>query len=146
MWDRILGTLSEKFEVKKFDGAGEKDINVLEDKLGVKLPEELRELLKNTDGLEVEKTRIIRPVKDILEDNERFRSDENILRSFMPFDSLLFFGDSGGAGDLLAYAIIQGEISKTGVYVWDHENDSRTWIAPSIQKLLEWWIDGKIKV
>jgi hypothetical protein len=87
----------------------------------------------------------VRSVKDIEGDNEELRSNERIVNSFMSFDSLFFFGVAGN-GNLFAYGIIKGEIKKTDIFVWDHENDSRTWVAPSLTKLLEWWVEGKITV
>jgi hypothetical protein len=32
------------------------------------------------------------------------------------------------------------------VFVWNHEDDSRTWVAPSLRVYLEWWLTGKIKI
>jgi hypothetical protein len=28
--------------------------------------------------------------------------------------------------------------------VWNHEDDSRTWVAPNLAKYLEWWLTGRI--
>lgn len=51
----------------------------------------------------------------------------------MSFDSLLFFGDNGG-GDQFGFA-------RTGtgmdIFVWDHENDSRMWVASGLGPYLE---------
>jgi hypothetical protein len=30
------------------------------------------------------------------------------------------------------------------IFVWDHETDSRTWVAPRLEEYLEWWLDGRI--
>jgi len=60
----------------------------------------------------------------------------------MPFDALLFFGDAG-TGDLF------GLVPHTGrpdVFAWNHEDDSRTWVAPGLGKYLEWWQNGRIKL
>ncbi len=50
----------------------------------------------------------------------------------MPFDCLLFFAD-GGNGDLFGYSILNGIVQRDDIYVWNHENDSRTWVAPSLK-------------
>jgi hypothetical protein len=63
----------------------------------------------------------------------------------MPFDHLLFFADAGD-GDQFAFGILNGEIRNPDIFVWNHENDSRTWVAPSLDVYLEWWINGKLKV
>ena len=50
----------------------------------------------------------------------------------MPFDNLFFFSDAGN-GDLFCYSILKnGIIEKTDIYVWNHEDDSRTWAAASL--------------
>lgn len=60
----------------------------------------------------------------------------------MPFDPLLFFGDAGN-GDQFAFRLVSGLRDKD-IYVWNHENDSRTWVGPSLSRYLEWWADGRI--
>jgi hypothetical protein len=63
----------------------------------------------------------------------------------MSFNSLLFFADAGN-GDQFAFAIRNGQIRSSDVYVWNHENDSRNWVAPSLEKYLTWWLDGSIEI
>jgi hypothetical protein len=61
----------------------------------------------------------------------------------MPFDSFLFFGDAGN-GDQFAFTICGGIVRRPDVFAWDHENDSRSWVAPSLRSYLDWWLTGKI--
>lgn len=63
----------------------------------------------------------------------------------MPFDSLLFFGDAGN-GDQFAYAVCDGEIRRPDIFVWDHETDSRSRIARSLESYLERTIEGTLEV
>ena len=63
----------------------------------------------------------------------------------MPFDPLLFFGDAGN-GDQFAYAIHEAQVRRNDIFAWDHETDSRTWVAPSLERYLEWWLSGRINV
>ncbi|UPK43655.1 SMI1/KNR4 family protein [Paenibacillus pabuli] len=63
----------------------------------------------------------------------------------MPFDNLIFFGESG-IGDLFAFPVTGDRICRDDVFVWNHENDSRNWVAPSVSKYLEWSLQGKIKI
>ena len=101
--------------------------------LGVELPAELRDLLLDTDGVADEYgTELIWPVERILADNSMFRSTPEFADLYMPFDALLFFGDSGG-GDQWAFTVLAGQVRRPDVFVWDHENDSRTWAAPSLR-------------
>jgi len=64
----------------------------------------------------------------------------------MPFNHLLFFGDAGN-GDQFAFSIhADGKIYRPDVFVWNHEDDSRTWIAPSLKTFFEWWSAGRISL
>nr|WP_329202312.1 MULTISPECIES: SMI1/KNR4 family protein [unclassified Streptomyces] len=57
-----------------------------------------------------------------------------LLRSqlYMPFDALLFFGDNGG-GD--QFAFVQTP-RRPDVFVWEHETDSRRWVAGDLRDYL----------
>ncbi len=57
--------------------------------------------------------------------------------------ALLFFADAGN-GDQFAYSVTGGAIRREDIYVWDHEDDSRRCVAPSLLRYLEWWLSGKI--
>jgi hypothetical protein len=72
-------------------------------------------------------------------DNIEFRTYPDFRELYMPFDGLVFFADAGN-GDQFA-------LSLTGnceVFLWDHENDSRTWVATSVMKYLEGFMAGGI--
>jgi len=59
----------------------------------------------------------------------------------MPFDGIVFFADAGN-GD-------QFGISLSGsqeIYVWNHEDDSRAWVAPTILGYLQEWMTGRLTV
>jgi hypothetical protein len=63
----------------------------------------------------------------------------------MPFDHLLFFADAGN-GDHFAFALHAGVVRRPDVFAWNHEDDSRNWAAPSLEKYLEWWLTGRLKL
>jgi hypothetical protein len=88
---------------------------------------------------------LIWPVERIVEDNLSFRSNAEFKELYMPFDHLLFFADAGN-GDQFAYSINAGVIRKSDIYAWKHEDDSRVWVAPSLKKYLEWWLNDIIKL
>ena len=77
--------------------------------------------------------------------NLKFRNNPNFKKLYMSFDNTLFFGDAGN-GDQFAYPICDGVIRRPDIFVWNHENDSRMWIAPSLQRYLEWWLTGRITI
>src|SRR5258708_11819870 len=113
--------------------------------LGVTLPDELRGLLSESNGVAGEYgLGLVWPVERIEADNLAFRSNVTFRNLYMPFDHLLFFGDAGN-GDQFAYAVLASEVRRADVFAWNHEDDSRTWVAPSLEKYLEWWLSGLIK-
>lgn len=114
--------------------------------LGVRLPTELRSLLQQSNGVSGKYgLALIWPIERIVADNLKFRSDTQLARLYMPFASLLFFADAGN-GDQFAFPIVQSAIDRPDIFAWDHENDSRRWVAPSLQTYLEWWLSGKLKL
>ncbi|HMJ10328.1 MAG TPA: SMI1/KNR4 family protein, partial [Polyangiaceae bacterium] len=64
---------------------------------------------------------------------------------YMSFEPLLFFADAGN-GDQFAFAITGGVVRRPDIFVWHHENDSRAWVAPSLERYLEWWLLGTLKL
>lgn len=110
--------------------------------LGHPLPNDLPQVLAESDGIDGEyDLGLVWNVERIRRDNIKFRTYEDFRDLYMPFHGLVFFGDAGN-GDQFA-------LSLTGnceVYVWDHENDSRTWIAPSVMAYLEGWMTGRITI
>lgn len=121
-------------------------IESCEKSLGVALPESLRELLTQSNGIEGEfGLGLVWPVERLERDNLYFRSSSNFAECYMNFDCLLFFGDAGN-GDQFAFQIQAGEVRRPDVFVWNHEDDSRTWVASSLDSYLEGWLSGHLKV
>jgi hypothetical protein len=113
--------------------------------LGVAFPEELVAVLSETNGVDGEYgLGLIWPIERIESDNAAFRKNTDFAELYMPFDHLLFFADAGN-GDQFAFAIRNGVIRSADIFVWNHENDSRTWGASTLKQYLEWWLTGKLK-
>ena len=122
------------------------EIDQIEQSLSITLPPELRGLLDETDGVVGEYgLNLIWPAERIAKDNLQFRTYPDFRTLYMPFDSLLFFGDAGN-GDQFAFPVLDGEIRRKDIFAWNHEDDSRTWIAPSLEQFFEWFFSGKIKL
>ena len=69
-----------------------------------------------------------------------------ILRNYICLLSIYcFFGDAGN-GDQFAYPIQNGKIQRNDIFVWNHEDDSRTWVAPDLKYYIEWWLTGKLSI
>ena len=107
--------------------------------MGHRLPDDLRALLSETNGIEGEYgLALLWPTERIATDNVQFRTNADFADLYMPFDGLVFFADAGN-GD-------QFFVSLSGnreVYVWNHEDDSRTWVASTVLRYLEAWMRGQ---
>lgn len=107
--------------------------------LGCPLPNDLPTVLSESDGIDGEfGLGLVWSVDRIVSDNALFRSNEQFRELYMPFDGLLFFADAGN-GDQFGLSLS----GNCEVYVWDHETDSRTWIAPSVMSYLRGWMTGR---
>lgn len=110
--------------------------------LGAPLPDQLRELLAEANGIEGEYgLGLLWPAERVAKDNERFRTSEDFRQLYMPFDGIVFFADAGN-GDQFGIALSGSQ----EVFVWNHEDDSRMWVAPTILKYLEEWMTGRLTV
>jgi hypothetical protein len=74
-------------------------------------------------------------------DNAPFRNSSDFRRLDMPFAGLGFFADAGN-GDQFAVSLSGNH----EVYVWNHADDSRVWVAPTVMRYLEDWMTGSLKV
>jgi SMI1-KNR4 cell-wall len=111
--------------------------------LGDPLGDDLAALLRETNGVTGEyDLGLIWPVERVAADNITFRTTPEFADLYMPFDALLFFADAGN-GDQFAFVLRDG---RKDVFAWDHETDSRSWVAPDLAKYLTWWLDGTIKL
>jgi hypothetical protein len=144
MWRATVSKLSQ--DVTFHDHASKKNIAEAEKHLGIRLPKDLIKLLCESDGIEDKSgCGLIWPLSRIVQDNLAFRSNHEFKALYMSFDSLLFFADAGN-GDQFAYAITGGCITNPDIYIWNHENDSRSWVAGSLQSYLDGWLTGKMTV
>jgi hypothetical protein len=130
MWRELLAEFSD---VELHGPATESSLTDIEDELGQPVPLSLRTLLTETDGIEAQYgTELVWSADKILAENKAFRNNEQFRTLYMPFDSLMFFGDNGG-GD--QFAFVQTP-ERQDVFAWDHETDSRIWVSPSLDSFL----------
>lgn len=123
--------------------ASEQKLAACEAALGDPLPDELRSLLCETDGISGEfGLRLLWTCEEIETENVLLRTDPEYAALYMPFDALVFFSDAGN-GDYFAVAM-RGSCSD--VFVWNHEDDSRTWVAPGVLRFLEAWMTGELEI
>jgi hypothetical protein len=97
-------------------------------RLGQAVPDELRELLRQTNGVCAEHgSGLVWSVEEIIKVNTEFRQRGDFAELYMSFDQLMFMGDNGG-GDQFAYVRVPAG-RPDDVFVWDHETDERKWVA-----------------
>lgn len=119
-------------------------------------PQELLDLYQQTNGiseylnvegyLNNEKIgELIWPIERVIETNLEFRTYPDFKDLYMSFDQILFVADAGN-GDLFGFITLNGNFDRDDIFVWNHENDSREWVAPSLSKFVEGWLNGSIKI
>ncbi len=143
MWRELIQNISDDFEFSR--GASEQALSKAESTLGLTLPTELRALLAETNGVEQRSAYLLflLSIERIEKDNLEMRIS-SALNFYMPFNNILFFADAGN-GDKFGYSISRhGNIGKD-IFAWNHEDDSRSWCAPSLKIFIRWWHEGKIK-
>ena len=117
-------------------------IQTAEARLGAPLPNELRELLSETDGVVGEHgLGLVWAADRIGEDNAHFRSNPNFSDLYLPFEGLVFFSDAGN-GDQFAISLRGAQ----DVFMWDHEDDSRIWVASTILDFLRRRMTGELTI
>jgi hypothetical protein len=134
MWRELVGRLYDgaDFAAPASDG----EIDQIERRLGQPVPDGLRGLLRETDGVEDEYgSGLVWPVRTIIEQNVEFRGSADFSQLYMSFDQLMFIGDDGG-GDQFAFVRVPA-VRPDDVFVWDHETDERKCVAVSLEDYLE---------
>ncbi len=144
MWRELIQSLEP--EATFFPPATAIDIAEVETALEVTLPDDLKSLLAESNGVDGNyDLPIIWSTDGIQERNREMRLTPHFREMYMSFDSLLFFTDAGN-GDLFAFRMLQGTNRRQDIFVWDHEDDGRTRAAPSLKDYLEWCLTGKLHV
>lgn len=144
MWKQYIQLATTGYHFT--EPAVKSDISQIKEKLLVDLPTDLLELLSETNGVFDEfNCPLVWSTNQIIKDNLFFRNFNDYKDIYMPFDHLLFFSDAGN-GDLFGFAILNGSIQRDDVFVWDHESDSRKWVASSLKDFIEGWANSRISV
>ena len=119
------------------DPATSSEIDDLEKTFGIQIPEHLKELLLESNGITgTYGLDVVWSTAGIKGQNLDMRHDKDFQDMFMPFDHLLFFG-SNGAGDYYGYPISAAQtISGSEIFCWYHENDDRIVAAFSLEAYL----------
>jgi hypothetical protein len=120
-----------------FDAATERELAAVEAACGVALPQELRDILSESNGLlSGYGGTLLWSTDEIVRHNKEFRTDQSLRGKYQPFDKLFFIGDDA-SGDQFAYAVeLDGKIRRSDIYRWDHETDARPRYAKDLEEFL----------
>lgn len=144
MWKQQIVKYSG--EMRFFPPATKKAITRVEEILNVNFPPSLISLLSESNGvLDEYGLGLVWDLERIEQENSTKRKNQDFVDHYMPFHHLLLFGDAGN-GDLYAFSIINGKIQRKDVYAWNHEDDSRMWVAASLEIYIEKALTGDIKL
>lgn len=103
----------------------------------------LGEVTNGIDGIGLYALDLLWDATEVSARNVDMRTLATETGYYMPFESLQFFGDHQGNGDLVGLPTLAEPSSS--VFLWNHENDSRTWIAPDIPTYIEWFAADRIR-
>lgn len=122
-------------------GAAPAELGEAETVLGVRFPDELRELLREMDGVRDEPAYLllILSVREIVSENLAMRQFDERRRLRVAVGRLLFFAADGN-GDLYAFPVVDGVARGDAVLWWNHEADSVEGIAGSLRDFLRRWV------
>ena len=115
-------------------GATAADFAAVEKALGHGIPNKLKELLVESNGVEVDCDELFYSTSQIIKENRSLRTDE-IYADRMPFDHLLIFGDVGD-GDQFAFPLNRNGQFNDSVFIWSHESDCREKYANGLHDYL----------
>ena len=136
-WNVIYKELISKTNnIKPNNPATKKQISDVENSLGCKLPNDLKEFLLEMNG----DNWLIFSTEQITEINLSVRK----LDCFMPLNCLLFFGGNG-CGDYYGYPITaQDGVRDDNVFMWEHEVDNRIWKANNLEDAIKKYYNDEI--
>jgi hypothetical protein len=141
MWRQLVESVAS--DCKFGPPASEAAMAELEAALGVALPAELRALWGEADGIRARYGEGIWSVQEAIKRNREMRETAAFTELYMPFDHLLFFAEPMN-GDMFFIPIqADGVIHNPGIFIWDHETDSRKHVSHWFQTFVGDWFGGK---
>jgi SMI1/KNR4 family protein SUKH-1 len=142
MWRELIAELTPDATFSAPESAAA--LMEAEQALSQPIPPSLHDLLTETDGIRgAHGLGLVWNLDRIVSDNLQFRSNEDFARLYMPFKPLLFFADAGNGNQ---FAFLSPPVDRDDIFAWDHESDSRRWVASNLQTYLRWWLEGRIKL
>ena len=136
-WSQIYQDLTSKHDYIKLNPpATPTQVSKVEETLGCILPDDIKELLLETNG----DNWFVFSTDQIVETNLSMRAFE----CFMPLDCLLFFAGNG-CGDYFGYPITREDgVRGDNVFFWEHEYDNRLWKANNLKDIIQKYYNEEI--
>lgn len=143
--EKLLNKITESgYELKQ--PADESEVEKIEKDLALHIPEDLKNILLKTNGIEDEfGGELIWSAEYILHENKWLRDELSSEVETYNFEDYFFFSDAGN-GDLLGYRMETSIVKNPQIYLWNHEENIYTEIAQSLYEFLLGWINGSITV
>ena len=134
MYRELLSDLIRKVKWAQLqDPCSEQDLEAAEKVVGYPFPDELKDLLRETNG----DRWFLLSAKEIIENVERNRAI--LSECFDPEEFLekvdrhIFFA-TNGCGDYYCYKVsANGEVDTSGIYLWGHEDFETRYVAKDIK-------------
>jgi len=123
--------------------ATEEVLAEVEEALGVAVPEELLGLWRECNGITGKYGAGIWSAEETIRENLELRSYPEQNDLYMSFDPLFCFAWAGN-GDLFFFPIQAGGIHNADIFIWNHENDSRMWVANDLELFVNKWFRGQL--
>lgn len=136
-WKTLLERFTKENTCMKLNPpATEQQINEIKEKLHIRLPEDLKSLLRELNGDDF----LLLSADQIIEINLMVRAQD----FYMSLDCLLFFAGNG-CGDYYGYPITREDGIRDGdVFLWNHENDNREWKASGLEDTIIKYYNNQI--
>jgi hypothetical protein len=141
---------------KFYPPASERAIAEVQSLLGQRLPPDLIDLLRETNGvmnmMKLEKGEVMKtgweiwPTERIEERNVWARSPETKKAYGVSFDDLLFFTGAGVDGILFAFAMSGDQFEQNGICAWYPIREIVRQVAQSLEDFVTEWVGGKMSL
>ena len=125
--------------------ASEEVLAEVEEAFGIAVPKELSGLWRECNGIKEKYGTGIWSAEETIRENLELRSYPEQNDLYMSFDPLFCFAWAGN-GDLFFFPIQAGGIHKPDIFTWNHENDSRTWVASDLETFVCRWFQGQLQI
>ena len=136
MWREVVANLTQDNKYVKLKPPASIDyIALVEKKLNIMLPKDLKALLMEMNG----DGNFLLSAEEIIETNISLRE----LEVFMPLDCLLFFAGNG-CGDYFGYQIRKDGLNENNIFMWNHESDNRIWCAEGLEDAITKYYSDRI--